>query len=500
MKTSIFRSKFLFMFALLIASTIQVAAQTTSFTYQGKLTDSAATAQGNYQMEFKLFGSAGGADQIGAALSNSNIAVNQGIFTVNLDFGADVFTGADRFLQISVRRTSGESFTMLNPRQQITSSPYAIRTLRAAQADIALDANKLGGIEASQYVTSSSVGNSFIRNSTTAQAGANFNIDGSGNIGNSLGIGVAAAQTGIRLDINGNSVFRTANGNVNIGTPNSETGITITNANRADFRFNGSALKLVAGLGTGVPADTNGIVINTLGDVGIGTATPSAKLDVNALAEDGLRVSSNKDYAVNAVNIGFGNGIQGISLSNVSGARGVYGLSNGGIGVEGVSNGGNNFGVFASGFLGTNRLGTAGNTQLCLNFSNQIASCSSSLRYKKDLETFSGGLSFINQLRPIAYKWKTDNASDIGFGAEDMAKINPLFVTYNSKGEVEGVKYDRLSVVFVNAFKEQQRQIERQEEKIKNQQSLVDKQQRQINALTHLFCLQNTQAEICREQ
>lgn len=49
---------------------------------------------------------------------------------------------------------------------------------------------------------------------------------------------------------------------------------------------------------------------------------------------------------------------------------------------------------------------------------------------------------------------------DVGFGAEDVAKINPLFVTYNDKGEIEGVKYDRLSVVFVNGFKEQQAQIE----------------------------------------
>jgi hypothetical protein len=50
----------------------------------------------------------------------------------------------------------------------------------------------------------------------------------------------------------------------------------------------------------------------------------------------------------------------------------------------------------------------------------------------------------------------------LGFGAEGVARINPLFITYNEWGEVEGVRYDRLSALFINAFKEQQQQIEQQ--------------------------------------
>ena len=84
-------------------------------------------------MEFRLFGSPGGNDQIGGTITNPNVSVNQGVFTVNLDFdlGAAAFAGADRYLQIAVRRNAGESFVTLNPRQQITSSPYSIRTLSA---------------------------------------------------------------------------------------------------------------------------------------------------------------------------------------------------------------------------------------------------------------------------------------------------------------------------------------------------------------------------------
>jgi hypothetical protein len=73
-----------------------------------------------------------------------------------------------------------------------------------------------------------------------------------------------------------------------------------------------------------------------------------------------------------------------------------------------------------------------------------------------------------------------------------VAKINPLFVTYNKEGQVEGVKYDRLSTVFVNAFKEQQTQIEQQEEQI-------TKQQTQIDQLKKLVCADHPGAEICKQ-
>ena len=82
---------------------------------------------------------------------------------------------------------------------------------------------------------------------------------------------------------------------------------------------------------------------------------------------------------------------------------------------------------------------------------------------------------------------------DIGFGAEEIAKINPLFVTYNEKGEVEGVKYDRVGVVLLNAVREQQAQIEKQNEQIRQQQSTID-------ALKSLVCARNRRAEICREE
>jgi hypothetical protein len=67
-------------------------------------------------------------------------------------------------------------------------------------------------------------------------------------------------------------------GAVQFSAPNGESGMGIIGANRADVRFDGSTLKLVAGAGTAPPSPTSGIAISTAGDVGIGAATPGAKL------------------------------------------------------------------------------------------------------------------------------------------------------------------------------------------------------------------------------
>jgi len=99
-------------------------------------------------------------------------------------------------------------------------------------------------------------------------------------------------------------------------------------------------------------------------------------------------------------------------------------------------------------------LGAAGAVPLCRNASNQIAACSSSLRYKRDVRPFDGGLTFLQHLKPISFAWKDGGAADVGFGAEDVAAIDPLFAVFNPDGTVEGVKYDRLTTVLVNAVKE----------------------------------------------
>ena len=106
--------------------TTLVCAQGTAFTYQGRLTDNGSGPTANYDLRFTLYTSAAGNVVSAGPVTNSATGVTNGIFTTTLDFGATTFSGAVRWLEIAVR-TNGGTFTNLSPRQQLTSTPYAIR-------------------------------------------------------------------------------------------------------------------------------------------------------------------------------------------------------------------------------------------------------------------------------------------------------------------------------------------------------------------------------------
>ncbi|MDH3530152.1 MAG: tail fiber domain-containing protein, partial [Acidobacteriota bacterium] len=123
--------------------------------------------------------------------------------------------------------------------------------------------------------------------------------------------------------------------------------------------------------------------------------------------------------------------------------------------------------------------GSAGATSLCLNASNEIATCSSSIRYKSEVNPFVTGLELVRRLQPVSFRWTNGGAVDLGFVAEDVNDIEPLLTT-TKNGRVEGVKYDRIGVVLVNAVREQQLQIEEQQEQIVSQEGLNRSLQTQI--------------------
>ncbi len=173
-------------FLMILILTFAAQAQTSGFSYQGRFTDSAMPQPTNetYNMQFALFDAVSGGTQVGTTISNPTVQVVNGVFTVNLDFGASSFNGAARFLEITV------SGTVLSPRQPISSAPYAIRSQSAATAE---NSNQLGGTAANQFVQTNDTrlsddrnptagSTNYIQNGTTQQTG-NFNISGNGTVG-----------------------------------------------------------------------------------------------------------------------------------------------------------------------------------------------------------------------------------------------------------------------------------------------------------------------------
>lgn len=95
-------------------------------------------------------------------------------------------------------------------------------------------------------------------------------------------------------------------------------------------------------------------------------------------------------------------------------------------------------------------------------FGDVIIKCSSSRRFKENITLFGSGVEVVEKLRPVAFQWKENGVPDVGLLAEEVEIVNPLFVTYDN-GRVQGVKYDRLVVLLINAVKELQSVIEKQQ-------------------------------------
>lgn len=113
---------------LLISLCLSLCAQAapidTTFTYQGKLVDNNTPANGLYDFEFRLFDTLVGGAQSGPLLTLNDIPVQNGVFSVPLNFGA--FSSEARWLAISVREgTSSGGYETLVPRQAITAAPVA---------------------------------------------------------------------------------------------------------------------------------------------------------------------------------------------------------------------------------------------------------------------------------------------------------------------------------------------------------------------------------------
>lgn len=103
----------------------QTFAQGTAFTYNGRLNEGGNPANGIYDIRAGLFDTNSGGTVVAGPVTNSAIAVSNGLFSITLDYG-NVFNGTNYWLEVAVRSNNVAGFTILVPRQELTPTPYAI--------------------------------------------------------------------------------------------------------------------------------------------------------------------------------------------------------------------------------------------------------------------------------------------------------------------------------------------------------------------------------------
>src|SRR5579859_6471782 len=176
-------------------------AQSTAFTYQGRLNFSGAPVSGNYDFQFAVYDASAAGKLIAGPVNVSSVNVSLGLFVTRLDFGPGVFTGPGRWLQIGFRSAGNGNFISLDQRLELTSSPYAIRAQTASVADT---------------LTAGAVVKSLngLHDDVTLAAGANVTLTPNGN---TITLSAVGGGGGGVWSVNANNAYYTA-GKVGIGT------------------------------------------------------------------------------------------------------------------------------------------------------------------------------------------------------------------------------------------------------------------------------------------
>jgi trimeric autotransporter adhesin len=100
----------------------------------------------------------------------------------------------------------------------------------------------------------------------------------------------------------------------------------------------------------------------------------------------------------------------------------------------------------------------------------------SDVRLKKDISPIQNSLQKIIQLNGYSYHWKneqSDSSLQIGVLAQEVQKLFPDLVKEDSKGMLS-VNYSGLIPVLIESVKEQQQLIEKQQKQIDDLKKLVD--------------------------
>lgn len=146
------RRLFLFMLVLgALRAAAPAAAQGMEFVYQGQLKDGGQVVSGAYDFRFRLFDAATAGGQVGPTLCVDGVPVDQGLFSVRLDFGQQFITTGGRFLELEVRPEIGQpcsddfAYVRMTPRQAVTASPLSL-SAKSAFSLAAADGSPAGAV------------------------------------------------------------------------------------------------------------------------------------------------------------------------------------------------------------------------------------------------------------------------------------------------------------------------------------------------------------------
>jgi hypothetical protein len=349
----------------------------TSFTYQGRVLHDGTPIDGTCDFEFSLWDAPSGGSQLAGQAANG-VEVNDGYFSVELDFGDGAFTGDARYLQIGV--DCGGGGALLEPRVALAAAPYAHSLRPGAEVEgsgnYVLSVTNTGtgdGIRAFSSAAEYNWAALYGVNDSSGSGVYGSSSSGSGVYGSSSsgvgvygGVGTASGKSPITgAAVWGDSadrpgVFGTSNSAGGVGGWSTSgpgvSGISDSSTGVSGASNSGNGVEGASTSGNGVHG-TSSSGVGVYG--GVGTASGKSPITGAGVWGDsadrpGVFGSSNSAGGVGGQSTS-GPGVTGISDSGngVAGTsnsgNGVYGYSPSGHGVHGQANPPDGYGIYSEG-------------------------------------------------------------------------------------------------------------------------------------------------------
>jgi len=143
--------------------------------------------------------------------------------------------------------------------------------------------------------------------------------------------------------------------------------------------------------------------------------------------------------------------------------------------------GGNQTRTFIAGIRGVTT-GQADAIPVVIDSTGQLGTASSSGRFKKEIKPMDKASQAILELRPVTFHYKSHKTDTPQFGliAEEVAKVNPDLVIYDSDGKPYTVRYDAVNAMLLNEFLKEHCKVEDQERRLHQQETTLPQQQKEF--------------------
>lgn len=110
----------------------------------------------------------------------------------------------------------------------------------------------------------------------------------------------------------------------------------------------------------------------------------------------------------------------------------------------------------------------------------------SSRSLKENITPIEGALDMVARLQGVRFNWTAEHGGkpDLGFVAEDVAKVLPELVTWEEEGrQASGLKYGHITAVAVEAIKELRRAVDAKDAEIASQRVAVEQLRHENGAI-----------------